>query len=160
MTRLNPQQPTPFPRTKHLIMALCTFDEGGIISAIKGKLNPNAKRGWVLCGYNGANIVLQKSGDGDTAELVKNLVDDQVQYALIRLPDKKDGTDTIRDVLVCWTGPGVKKIEAARKKTHLGAVRGVIKPSHAEVEAISRANFTEVTLYDRSHPLSGSHVID
>jgi len=162
-------------------MASVTLDEAAITAAIQQKLNANTRRGWILCGYQTpSHIVLQKTGDGDTAELVSNLADDQVQYAIIRLPDNKDGTETVRDVLVCWTGmfgyfrlpyclrlttqsdagPAVKKIEAAKKKTHLGAVRNVLKPSHAEVEAINRANFTEATLMSRSAPLSGSHVID
>jgi hypothetical protein len=68
--------------------------------------------------------------------------------------------DTVRDVFVCWCGPNVKKIEAARKKTHTGDVRKVFQPHAAEVEALNRQNFTEQTLLERSAPLSGSHVID
>jgi hypothetical protein len=68
--------------------------------------------------------------------------------------------DTIRDVFVCWCGPNVKKIEAARKKTNSEQIRKVFQPHAAEVEALNRANFDEATLLDRSSPLSGSHVID
>lgn len=83
--------------------------------------------------------------------------DDQVQWALVRIPDQKDGLETVRDVMIHWTGalsvfpppptiamlnffrqwstigPAVKKIEAAKKKTHTEAIRKYFEPRHAEV---------------------------
>lgn len=62
--------------------------------------------------------------------------------------------------MIAWTGPSVKKIEASKKKTHIGTIKEVLQPFHADLEAISKENFTEEVVYDRSKPLSGSHVID
>eukprot|EP01122_Echinamoeba_exundans_P004101 TRINITY_DN14115_c0_g1_i1.p1 TRINITY_DN14115_c0_g1~~TRINITY_DN14115_c0_g1_i1.p1 ORF type:complete len:152 (+),score=32.36 TRINITY_DN14115_c0_g1_i1:29-457(+) len=142
-------------------MAELQVDGAGIQSAIKAKFTLNAKSGWVVAGYKSAtSFGLQSSGTGGVTELLANLKDDQVQWALVRIPDSKDGLETVRDVMIHWTGPNVKKIEAAKKKTHTESIRKFFEPRHAEVEAISRANFNEQTVRERSAPLSGSHVID
>lgn len=83
-----------------------------------------------------------------------------MQYAVIRIPDKKDKTDTVRDVMIAWTGPSMKIMERSKKKVHIGEVKEVLSPFHADLEAIAKTNFTEAIIMDRSAPLSGSHVID
>lgn len=83
-----------------------------------------------------------------------------MQYALIRIPDKKDNNDTVRDVLIAWTGPSMGIMERSKKKVHIGEVREVLAPFHADLEAIAKTHFDEATVMDRSGPLSGSHVLD
>lgn len=83
-----------------------------------------------------------------------------MNYAIIRIPDKKDKTDTVRDILIAWAGPNVGIMERSKKKVHIGEVKELLTPFHADLEAISKANFTEAVVMDRSGPLSGSHVID
>jgi hypothetical protein len=50
--------------------------------------------------------------------MVQHIKDDAAQYMLIRLPDKKDENETIRDVFIGWTGPQVKRIQAAKIKSN------------------------------------------
>lgn len=83
-----------------------------------------------------------------------------MQYAVIRIPDKKDKTDTVRDVMISWSGPSVGIMERSKKKVHIGEVKELLTPYHADLEAISKSNFTENVVMERSGPLSGSHVID
>lgn len=83
-----------------------------------------------------------------------------MQYAVIRIPDKKDKTDTVRDVMISWSGPSMGIMERSKKKVHIGEVKDLLTPFHADLEAISKTNFTEAVVMDRSGPLSGSHVID
>ncbi|XP_049849933.1 uncharacterized protein LOC126320475 [Schistocerca gregaria] len=145
-------------------MAANVVDKKSIDNA-KAKIFAGSKtRGFIILGYapgSMTNIVLQtQMEDGTVENLVSKLDDSQVQYALIRIPDKKDLTDTVRDVMVAWAGPKVKAVEKSKKKTHTGYMKEVLAPFHADLEAISKANFTEAVLKDRSNPLSGSHVID
>jgi len=79
---------------------------------------------------------------------------------LIRIEAKKDGHDTRRDVFIHWTGPGVKGFDKAKKKANNGEIEAFLAPNHAQLEALTRNNFTEAVVRDRSGPLSGSHVID
>lgn len=57
-------------------------------------------------------------------------------------------------------GPGVGIIEKGKKSAFLGDAEAILQPFHASVTALSKANFNDETIIDRSHPLSGSHVID
>jgi hypothetical protein len=97
---------------------------------------------------------------GGVSQLVSNLKDDQMQYMLVRITAKKDGHDTHRDIFIHWTGPSVKGIEKAKKRVNLGEIESFLVPNHAQIEALSKNNFTEAVVLDRSNPGSGSHVID
>lgn len=83
-----------------------------------------------------------------------------MQYAVIRIPDKKDKNDTVRDIMIAWTGPSMGIMERSKKKVHIGEVKELLAPFHADLEAIGKTNFTEAIVMDRAGPLSGSHVID
>jgi hypothetical protein len=65
-----------------------------------------------------------------------------------------------RDVFIQWTGSKVSAIQKGIKKGHLGEVKAILQPFHAELQASSKESFTETVVLDRSNPLSGSHVID
>jgi hypothetical protein len=65
-----------------------------------------------------------------------------------------------RDVFIQWIGCNVSAIQKGIKKAHVGEVKLLLQPFHAELHATSRDNFTEAVVLDRSSPLSGSHVID
>jgi hypothetical protein len=97
---------------------------------------------------------------GGVSELAQHLKDDQVQYAIVRIPEKKDIANATRDIFITWWGPKHPKIKCAKKRTHHADVKKVMQPSHAEIEVINKANFNEETVRERSNPGSGSHVID
>ena len=83
-----------------------------------------------------------------------------MQYAVVRIPSKKDNNDTVRDIMIAWSGPSLGIMERSKKKVHIGEVKELLTPFHADLEAISKAHFDEATVMDRSGPLSGSHVLD
>jgi hypothetical protein len=97
---------------------------------------------------------------GGVSEVAKHLRDDEVQYILVRIPEKKDIANATRDIFITWWGPKHPKIKSAKKRTHHADVKKVMQPSHAELECINKANFTEDVVRERSNPGSGSHVID
>eukprot|EP00029_Vermamoeba_vermiformis_P013149 TRINITY_DN806_c0_g1_i1.p1 TRINITY_DN806_c0_g1~~TRINITY_DN806_c0_g1_i1.p1 ORF type:complete len:142 (+),score=58.41 TRINITY_DN806_c0_g1_i1:47-472(+) len=136
-------------------------DEQVVKKAIAETFTLNAHAGWILVGYSGDNaLVFQGKGSGGVEELKQHLKPNEVQYAIVRIGDKKDVATTTRDILLSWWGPEHSKIKSAKKKTHHGDVKRVLTHAHAEIEVINLANLNEDNVRDRSNPLSGSHVID
>jgi len=131
-------------------------------------LHPGSFSGWVLCGYQDDNCTLeiQAHGNGGVGEFVTLLQDDQWQYVLVRTQDSskqiKTGGEikkTTRDVFITWQGPSVSILQRGRFNEHRNTVMGVMKPSHADLVAVGKNNFTEEEVASKSAPLSGSHEI-
>jgi serine/threonine protein kinase len=123
----------------------------------------NTDPGWILLGYS-ADRTLCLQGSGVTIEeLVENLKDVEVQYVLFRVPIDAESykqTHTTRDVFIMWSGPNMSAVQAGKKKSHVGEVKKILKPFHAELTAVNKDTFTLENVIAKSDPLSGSHVID
>jgi len=116
--------------------------------------NPSSYSGWVLLEYvKPAVLHFTKTGNGTVDELSSHLLDDQVQYALLRL---KGG----RDVFISWVGPAVGVFEKGKKKSHASDAMRFLQPFHVELTVVNRAKFTEEIVKAKTEPNSGSHVID
>jgi len=136
-------------------------DKAAISAAINEVLSPTSYAGWVLLGYwDDDTIVFLKSGSGSVDEVVKELKDDEIQFFLVRLPERKEISESSRDIFVKWHGPDVNHIKAGKKAFHDGAVQKLLCPNHAQLIARNRANINEEVLRLKADPLSGSHVID
>eukprot|EP01121_Diplochlamys_sp_Union-15-3_P012734 TRINITY_DN3859_c0_g1_i4.p1 TRINITY_DN3859_c0_g1~~TRINITY_DN3859_c0_g1_i4.p1 ORF type:complete len:195 (-),score=38.70 TRINITY_DN3859_c0_g1_i4:4-588(-) len=137
-------------------------DEEAIIKARKEVFVEGENRAWMLLGYEGSTITVQATGTGIVSEILPYIQPDEVQYMLVRLPAKsqESNTTTIRDVMITWTGPKVKIFDRSRKQAHLVEVTRLLQPLHASLTATSLERFAEDYISLRSHPLSGSHVID
>lgn len=55
-----------------------------------------------------------------------HLRDNEVQYALLRLPISVDEAKSTRDVFVVWTGPDVSVMAKGLKSTHVGEVKAIL----------------------------------
>jgi len=122
--------------------------------------NQSSYQGWVLLGYvSNTKISLISAGE-KIEELVEYLEDNHIQYMLIRLPTTKSNQVVSRDIFIQWIGPKVSTVEKGRKGTHVGEVKQLFQPYHADLTAIGKTHFTVPVILDRSEPLSGSHVID
>jgi len=131
-------------------------------------LHPGSFSGWILCGYQDDNCTLeiQAHGNGGVGEFVPLLQDDQWQYVLVRTQDSskqiKTGGEikkTTRDVLITWQGPSVSILQRGRFNEHRNTIMNVMQPSHADLVAVGKKNFTEEEVASKSAPLSGSHEI-
>lgn len=91
-----------------------------------------------------------------------------MQYVLFRVPIDAESykqTNTTRDVFIMWTGtisflfrkshdlmsllfgsrtsgPNVSIVQAGKKKSHVGEVKKILKPFHAELTAVNKDSFT------------------
>jgi len=63
-------------------------------------------------------------------------------------------------VFITWIGPGVGIIEKGKKTAYLDDAESILQPFHAHVTVLNKERFTFENILDRSHPLSGNHVID
>eukprot|EP01091_Cochliopodium_minus_P013325 TRINITY_DN4269_c1_g1_i1.p1 TRINITY_DN4269_c1_g1~~TRINITY_DN4269_c1_g1_i1.p1 ORF type:complete len:252 (-),score=74.80 TRINITY_DN4269_c1_g1_i1:90-845(-) len=131
-------------------------------------LNKESFSGWILIGYQDDNCTLeiQAHGEGGVNEFVPLLNEDQWQYALVRTQDQskniKMGGETkitTRDVFITWQGPSVSILQRGKFNEHRNVVKNVLQPSHAELYAFGKKNFTEEEVANKSGPLSGSHEI-
>jgi len=126
--------------------------------ALHHVLSHSSFSGWLLVGYiSERELGLQSYGTGDLEELKTYFRDDETQYALLRV---HMGAHKTRDVLIFWMGKDVSLFQRGIKKSHEGEVKLIIKPVHAEIYVNNRKNLTLDNLLEKSHPLSGSHVID
>jgi len=136
-------------------------DVNAIRDAIASVLHPASISGWVLIGYTGpATLSFQKAGTGSVNELIIELKEDVVQYALMRVPVDVTDVNKTRDIFILWTGPNVKILEKGKKKSHLGDVKKILQPFHSEIFVSGKTHLNIATVVERSNPLYGSHEID
>jgi len=108
----------------------------------------------------GSGLKLDKQHGGALNDLLPNLRDDQVQYAIIRIqPDEGDAKLT-RDVFINWVGPSVRALEKGKKKSHLSEVQRILHPFHISISATNKSNFTLDNLKRVSDPRTANHSID
>jgi serine/threonine protein kinase len=144
-------------------LATLAFDNpDAFYTAIENFHSPDFKSGWICLGYKNDKTLVYQAMGNTADELAKQLADNQVQYSLIRvvIEEGMKKTTTYRDVFIMWTGPSVGAVQAGRKKSHVGEVKKIVEPFHAELTAVSRESFTLENIIAKSDPLSGSHVID
>lgn len=104
------------------------------------------------------------------------------RYCLIRLGGiQEKGTlkTTLRDIFICHIGKDVGIIEKGKKTAFLGDAQAylqvcslsfeliyvpkwlnIFQPFHSDITVLNKDKVTNELVLDRSHPLSGSHVID
>jgi len=135
------------------------------IAEAKHKLfDINCQGGWLVVGYSGAkSLELQATGNGDVNEMVDSLIDDQIQYVLMRLQKDKLLHDVskspTKDVFMTWIGPNVNRMDRGKKKGDVPDVSAALQPHHVDLEAINRKKITNEVVRERTFG-AGSHIID
>ena len=121
-------------------MLLTLDNEGELREAQAALFNANARGcAWLLLNYVGFTTVHFTAGGSDSVEELRpHLQDEEIQYALVRLP-LPDGST--RDVFVQFTGPGVGIIEKGKKTAHLGDVQALLQPFHKDVSVTNPHRF-------------------
>jgi len=144
-------------------MPLKLDNEGEMREAQAALFNVNSTAGWILLNYVGPSTVhFTAGGEGGPEEVLAQFQDDQVQYGVIRIGgivEKGTLKTTIRDIFFCHIGSKVGIIEKGKKTAFYGDAQQILLPYHADITVLTAHKFTREELIDKSHPLSGSHVI-
>jgi len=123
-----------------------TFVEEEVIrAAIKDVRSDSTSTNWVLITYDGPNsdnIVLLGSGSGGSAELLRHLKEDVVAYGLVRQVERFDDSNRVMFAYINWVGENIHRMLKARLGTHSGAVKGLLTPYHADIDA---TNLSEIS---------------
>jgi len=120
---------------------------------------------WALLSYEGSNsnnVALVGKGEGGVPELESHLNDDIVGYALVRLVEKFDESDTVKFVYIRWVGENIHRMLRARLGTHSGAIKEIIGQYHVDVEASTKSEISEDIVVGAVRKTSGtaSRVLD
>jgi hypothetical protein len=128
-------------------MLLKVDNEPELREAQAALFNSNAaSSAWLLLNYVGSDTIHFASGGENPGYISAQLVDDQIQYALVRLAvPGQTGRASMRDVFVQWIGPGVGIIEKGRKYGHVEDAKELLQPFHAEVYVTNRQRFDTET---------------
>lgn len=143
-----------------LIVGLLTYvDIDKVKEELAMALRPEVTFSWVLVGYSGpTNVSFVASGTKSVDELAEHLKDDQVQYALLRLPTPTAATK-MRDIFIKWYGPGVKLMEKGKKQAHIGDIKRILQPFHQELTATGKKNFNAHKIIEHTD-IGGSHELE
>jgi len=117
-------------------------DEEGIRSAIRDVRSDATPTNWVLLTYNGPSIALAGSGSGGSAELISHLRDDNVGYGIVRQEEKYDDSVRVMFAYINWVGENIPRMLKARLGTHSGAVKGLLAPYHADIDATNHSEIS------------------
>eukprot|EP01114_Cavostelium_apophysatum_P003530 TRINITY_DN1347_c0_g1_i2.p1 TRINITY_DN1347_c0_g1~~TRINITY_DN1347_c0_g1_i2.p1 ORF type:complete len:534 (-),score=115.80 TRINITY_DN1347_c0_g1_i2:72-1511(-) len=116
---------------------------------------------WVLFSYEGNNsntIVLTAKGTGSADDLLSNLTDEMVGYALVRRSEKIDMTDAIKFVFIRFVGDEVPRMLKARLGTHFGEVTQFFSPYHVSLDVTRKSEISDDIIMNAITSASGTKV--
>jgi len=120
-------------------------DESRIKQAIQDVRSDATATNWVVLTYdapNSSTIVLAGSGNGGSEELIRLLKDDNVCYGLVRQQEKYDDSARVMFAYITWVGENIPRMQKARLGTHTGAVKGLLAPYHADIDATNHSEIS------------------
>ena len=125
-------------------MPLKLDNESELREAQAALFNVNSKSGWLLVNYVGPSTVhFSAGGEGGPEDLVEQVQEDQIQYALIRLDGiQEQGETTVRDVFITFIGQGVGIIEKGKKAAFHSDAQNFLQPYHSDVTVLNRRKVT------------------
>eukprot|EP01132_Coremiostelium_polycephalum_P003884 gene3884-4847_t len=95
--------------------------------------------GWILVNYvSESKLHFAAQGEGGVAEIKPHLLDDQIQYILIRTPEYR--------ILVTSTGSKVPQSESSLKKPHIFEVKKFLQLHDHTLTLNDKSIFSDDTL--------------
>eukprot|EP00762_Andalucia_godoyi_P005259 ANDGO_06716.mRNA.1 Coactosin len=130
-------------------------------AAVTDVRDPNGNHDWLLVQYSPASkteLSLLSSGTGGIPNLKSALVDNCVQYGLIRVTTGDAQTRQTRFVFVVYSGDNVRPMERAKISVHQGAVRELLgSVASADVRASNPEEIDEVDIAERLKKVRGAN---
>jgi len=86
--------------------------------------------------------VLLGSGSGGSNELLRHLKEDVVAYGLVRQVERFDDSNRVMFAYINWVGENIHRMLKARLGTHSGAVKALLAPYHADIDATNHSEIS------------------
>ncbi|XP_069070346.1 drebrin-like protein isoform X4 [Pleurodeles waltl] len=112
---------------------------------------------WALFTYEGNSndLRLAGTGDGGLEEMVEELNSGKVMYAFCRVKDPNSGLP--KNVLVNWTGEGVKDARKGICANHVSTIATFLKGAHVTINARADEDVEPETIMDKVGKASGAN---
>eukprot|EP01132_Coremiostelium_polycephalum_P002129 gene2129-2623_t len=140
-------------------MSVQYIEEQEIKSAISDLRNDSTPTDWVLLSFESPKsqkVKLVGSGSGGVAELVENLKDDIVGFALVRKIDKIDDSDTVKYAFINFIGEKVGILQKGRISVTTGGVKQFFAPFHVDFLISSTSEISDDIVMNKIQETSGS----
>lgn len=115
---------------------------------------------WLVAEYKDGSpkgpIILTRTGEGDSNEMVECFCEDKPMYALFRTTDVVDEITTVKFVYIIWVGNGVKPMTKAKISTHKGTAEQLFGPFHVAIFATDLSEVSEKVIMEKVTTASGS----
>ncbi|KAI5194167.1 actin depolymerizing protein [Aureobasidium subglaciale] len=102
---------------------------------------------WMILKYiSGTSdpLKLDSTGEGDIAEMVEHLGDDEAAYAFVRMTVGNDElSQRVKFVFVSWCGPNTRVMRRAKMTTQIGQVKQVLRSYAIEIQTDSKTDLKE-----------------
>ncbi|XP_069475046.1 drebrin-like protein isoform X6 [Ambystoma mexicanum] len=120
-------------------------------------LNEKSGTDWALFTYEGNSndLRLAGTGDGGLEEMVEELNSGKVMYAFCRVKDPNSGLP--KNVLINWTGEGVKDARKGICANHVSTIANFLKGAHVTVNARGDEDVEPETIMDKVGKASGAN---
>lgn len=116
--------------------------------------------GWVLVGYQDKNTLkIVGTGTGDSQELAKKIVDNDIMYAVVRVQAMNKDVSEGRSVFIRFLGPNISTLQRGQKNSHIGAVKEVMshgRNTKGELECLAPANMNDKVIVSMTDPGNGN----
>ncbi|KAM4676219.1 drebrin-like protein [Discoglossus pictus] len=126
-------------------------------AAYQDVVDEKTKTDWALYTYEGNtnDIRLAGTGDGGLEELVEELSSGKIMYAFCRVKDPNSGLP--KNVLINWTGEGVKDARKGICANHVRTMANFLKGAHVTVNARSDEDVEPEAIMEKVAKASGAN---
>jgi len=139
-----------------------------VVSTIRDVKGNHSPLTWAVITYersDSALLVVQAAGEGEegnVAECVSHLNDNNVAYCIIRKTEQIDNSLTAKFIYIRWIGNGIPRMQKAKLGTHAGDIYNLFAPCHTSLDSPDLHEITDENIMKQIMIASGSykHVLE
>ncbi|KAF2496445.1 actin depolymerizing protein [Lophium mytilinum] len=136
------------------------IDTPEILAAYASIRSETSPENWLLLSYaspNSDTLTLTATGTGGIEDLKTHLLDDQAQYAYIRVEYANDSESTrVKFALVIWIGENTRVMRKAKVGFQSGEVKKVLRHYSVQINAGDKGDLVEGDVVVRCRKAGGA----
>jgi len=125
--------------SKRVVTDQVTFTQE-VVNTIRDVKGDHSPLTWAVITYESSNsavLVVQAAGEGEegnVAECVTHLNDNNVAYCIIRKTEQIDNSLTAKFIYIRWVGNAIPRMQKAKLGTHAGDIYNLFAPCHTSLD--------------------------